>query len=63
MKKSQFFYNFMEYKNGTLAWNELILHGNVAGNLIKTFLCVSKPLNHQKARSFLIFATGIGKKH
>ena len=43
--------------------NELILHPNVAVNLIKPILCVSKPLKHQKARSFLIFSTGIGKKH
>ena len=53
----------MGYRNEVLAKNELILHTNVAGNLIKPKLCVSKPLKHQKVRSFFIFATGIGKRH
>ena len=53
----------MGYRNEVLAKNELILHTNVAGNLIKPRLCVSKPLKHQKVRSFFIFATGIGKSH
>ena len=39
-----------------------MLHTNVAGNLMKAMLCVSKPLKHQKARRFFIFSTGIGKK-
>ena len=50
----------MGYRDGILAQNELILDTNVAGNLIKPMLCVSKPLKHQKVRSFLIFSTGIG---
>ena len=32
MKKPQFFYNFMWYRNEMLALNELILHTNVACN-------------------------------
>ena len=40
MKKPQFFDNFVRYRNGVLAKNELILHTNVAGNLIKPILCV-----------------------
>ena len=52
----------MGYRNEVLAKNELILHTNVAGNLIKPMWCVSKPLKHQKVRFFL-FSTGIGKKH
>ena len=36
-----------------------MLHTNVAGNLMKAMLCVSKPLKHQKARRFFIFSTGI----
>ena len=63
MKKPQFFDNFMGYRNEVLAKNELILHTNVAGNLIKPRLCVSEPLKHQKVRSFFIFATAMGKRH
>ena len=61
MKKSQFFDKFKRYRNGILASNELIVHSNVADNLIKIILSLSKPLNHQKARSFLIFSTGVRK--
>ena len=62
MKKLQLFGTLMGYRNRVLASNELILHTNVAGNLIKPMWCVSKPLKHQKVRFFL-FSTGIGKKH
>ena len=48
----------MGYRNGIMASDELIPHTNVAGNLIKPMLCVSKPLKHQKVRSFLMFSTG-----
>ena len=53
----------MGYRNGIMASDELIPHTNVAGNLIKPMLCVSKPVKHQKFRCFLIFSTGAGKKH
>ena len=51
----------MGYRDGILAQNELILDTNVAGNLIKPMLCVSKPLK-KEVRSFFIFSTGIEKK-
>ena len=40
MNKLQFFDNFVRNRNGVLTKNELILHTNVAGNLIKPILCV-----------------------
>ena len=40
MKKQQIFDNFVRYKNEVLAKNELILHTNVAGDIIKPILCV-----------------------
>ena len=39
----------------------LILHTNVVGDLIKPMIPI--PLKHQKARDFLIFSTGIEKRH
>ena len=42
---------------------ELIIHTSVAGNLIKPMLSASKPLKIQNVISFLIFSTGVGKKH
>ena len=48
MKKSQFFDKFKRYRNEILASKELIVHSNVADNLIKIILFLSKPLNHQK---------------
>ena len=42
---------------------DLILHTSVAGNLIKPMLSDSKPLKHQNVISFLIFSTGVRKKH
>ena len=39
MRKPQFFHHFIWYRNGVLAYNELILHTNAVGNLVKPMLC------------------------
>ena len=43
MRKPQFFDNFIWYRNEILAYNELILHTNAVGNLIKPMLCFHSP--------------------
>ena len=62
MRKLQLFDSFMGYRNETVAENELTLHTNVFGNLIKPMLCFHGPKTSESQKLSDVF-NGHKKKY